>query len=74
MTCWEYTLATSIVVENGRAVAVETLHCETGIQETFRGRHIVVGTGGAGQLFKYTTNPEVPLEMAWPWHSEPERG
>ena len=55
----EYTLATSIVVENGKAVAVETLHCETGVRETFRGRHIVVGTGGAGQLFKCTTNPEV---------------
>ncbi len=55
----EFTLATRLVVEDGRACAVETLNCETGEREIYRGRHIVVGTGGAGRLFKYTTNPEV---------------
>ena len=55
----EYTLATRLVVEQGRVVAVETLNSETGKPETFSGRHIVIGTGGAGQLYKYTTNPEV---------------
>ena len=55
----EYTLATSLVLEKGRAVAVEALDCRTGQKETFGGRNIVIGTGGAGQLFKYTTNPEV---------------
>ena len=55
----EYTLATRLIVEDGRAVGVETLHSETGRLETYCGRSIVIGTGGAGQLFKYTTNPEV---------------
>ena len=55
----EYTLATELVVDKGRAVAVETLDCRTGQRETFSGRNIVIGAGGAGQLFKYTTNPEV---------------
>ena len=55
----EYTLATDLVVEEGRAVAVEALDCRSGQLETFTGRHIIIGTGGAGQLFKYTTNPEV---------------
>ncbi len=55
----EYTLATALVVANGRAVAVETLNSETGEKRTYTGRNIVVGSGGAGQLFKYTTNPEV---------------
>ena len=55
----EYTLATRLIIEQGRAAAVEVLDTETGQAETYRGRHIVIGTGGAGQLFKYTTNPAV---------------
>ena len=55
----EYTLATRLVIEDGRAVAVETLNSKTGQCETYSARIIVVGTGGAGQLYKYTTNPEV---------------
>ena len=55
----EFTLATRLVVEKGRAVAVETLNSETGLSETFSGRTIVIATGGAGRIFKYTTNPEV---------------
>jgi L-aspartate oxidase len=55
----EYTLATRLLTEGGRAVAVEALNGDTGEGETYSGRNIVIGTGGAGQLFKYTTNPEV---------------
>ena len=55
----EFTLATRLVIEEGRAVAVETLNSETGLSETFSGRTIVIATGGAGRIFKYTTNPEV---------------
>ena len=59
ITVLEYTLATGLVVKGGRVVGVETLDCRSGESRTFGGRNIVVGTGGAGQLFKYTTNPEV---------------
>ena len=59
ITVLEYTLATRLVVEQGQARAVETLNSITGRQESYRGRFIVIGTGGAGQLYKYTTNPEV---------------
>lgn len=55
----EYTLATRLIVEEGRVVAVEALDSGTGATETYTGRFIVIGAGGAGQLFKYTTNPEV---------------
>lgn len=55
----EFTLATRLVVEDGRAVAVETLNSETGETEAYSGRSIIIGAGGAGQLYKYTTNPEV---------------
>jgi L-aspartate oxidase len=55
----EYTLATGLVVEEGVVGAVETLNGVNGCQETFTGRTVVISTGGAGQVFKYTTNPEV---------------
>ena len=59
ITVLEYTLATRLIVEDGRARAVETLNSQTGRKETYTGRFIVIGTGGAGQLYKFTTNPEV---------------
>ena len=55
----EYTLATGLVVEQGAVKAVETLNGISGGKETFFGRTVVIGTGGAGQAFKYTTNPDV---------------
>lgn len=55
----EYTLATGIVTEKGRAVGIETLNVVTGERQTFAGHCIVIGSGGAGQLYKYTTNPAV---------------
>ena len=55
----EYTLATRLVVEQGRAAAIETLNSVTGRRQTYGGRCIVIGSGGAGQLYKYTTNPAV---------------
>ena len=59
ITVLEHTLATRIIVEDGQARAVETLNSQTGQLETYTGRFIVIGTGGAGQLYKFTTNPEV---------------
>ena len=55
----EYTFATRLIVEEGRVVAVEVLNWDTGQQETYQGKFVVIGAGGAGQLYKYTTNPEV---------------
>ncbi len=55
----EYTLATDLLLEDGCAVGVRTLDTRTRSREEFRGRFIVLATGGAGQLFKYTTNQAV---------------
>ena len=55
----EYTLATGLVVEEGGIRAVETLNGVSGAKETFAGRTVVISTGGAGQAFRYTTNPDV---------------
>ena len=59
ITVLEYTLATRLVVEQGAVNAVETLNSTTGEHRRISGRFVVLATGGAGQLFRYTTNPEV---------------
>lgn len=59
ITVLEYSLATKILVEEGRACGVETLDTALGGQASFNGRYIILATGGAGRLYRYTTNPEV---------------
>ena len=59
ITVLEYTLATGLIVEQGRAAGVATLNSATGQRQTYSGRAIVIGSGGAGQLYRYTTNPAV---------------
>ena len=59
ITVLEYTLATCLVVEEGAVGAVEVLDLDTGHCQTVTGRWVVLATGGAGQLYLYTTNPEV---------------
>lgn len=54
-----WTLATEIIVEDGRAVGVHTLDARSGEQAELRGERIVLATGGAGQLYQATTNPTV---------------
>ena len=55
----EYSLATSINVENGQAQGVEALDTHTGRRDVFEGRFVVVATGGGGRVYNNTTNPEV---------------
>jgi len=55
----EHTLATEIIVEGGRAVGLDTLLTATGQREAYACRHLILASGGAGQLFSTTTNPEV---------------
>ena len=55
----EHFLATEILVEDGIARGVEALETRTGSMEQFGCKHLVLATGGAGRLFKYTTNSEV---------------
>jgi L-aspartate oxidase len=38
---------------------VQTVDARDGKRETFEGRFIILATGGAGRLYKITTNPEV---------------
>ncbi|MBI4320324.1 MAG: L-aspartate oxidase [Chloroflexi bacterium] len=59
VTVLEHHLVTEIYVEGGAARGVHVLDCLAGAQETFEGKFFVIASGGAGQLFKLTTNPLV---------------
>ncbi|MSQ17181.1 MAG: L-aspartate oxidase [Dehalococcoidia bacterium] len=59
VTVLEYSLATRLLVEGGAIRGVEALSSDSGQTGIFTGRTVVLATGGAGQLFRYTTNPEV---------------
>lgn len=52
-------LATSIVVDEGKVAGVRALDCRTGTREVFLCKYLILATGGAGQLFKYNTNPNI---------------
>ena len=41
------------------AVGIESHNTLTGITESISSRHVMLATGGAGQIYKVTTNPQV---------------
>ncbi len=54
----ERCFSVDLLVEGGRCVGVLALDAQ-GRPVELRARHVVLATGGAGQLFAVTTNPEV---------------
>ena len=52
-------LATEIILEEGRVRALKTLNCARGTTTEFECHFLILASGGCGQLFKFTTNPEV---------------
>jgi L-aspartate oxidase len=52
-------LATEILVEKGVVKGVKALDCRTGSIEEFDCRFLILATGGAGQLYKYSTNSDI---------------
>ena len=65
VTILEHTFATRIVVEDGQATGIETLTSRLGEAGTagqrtrFDAGDVVLATGGAGQMYRTTTNPAV---------------
>ncbi len=55
----EHCLVAEIVVEDGVFKGVRAFDCRTGAIEEFACRFAILATGGAGQLFKFTTNPDI---------------
>jgi L-aspartate oxidase len=48
--------ALDLIVENGRCAGVSALDAAGAVRQV-RARHVLVATGGAGQMFAVTTNP-----------------
>ena len=59
VTILEHTLASRIVVEDGRATGIETFTSTTRARRSFGAGNVVLATGGAGQMYRTTTNPDV---------------
>jgi len=57
----EYMTVTSLLVDDGSGsvFGVEILDSRSGQKGVYHGSHTILATGGAGQMFRYTTNPEV---------------
>ena len=51
------TLVTRILLQGGRVEGVEVLN--DGTLSEIAAKNVIIATGGAGQLFSFTTNPEV---------------
>jgi len=52
-------LATDILLQDGEVDGLKALNCCSGSTEEFGCRFLILATGGAGQLFKFSTNPEI---------------
>lgn len=52
-------LATEIIVEEGVARGVKTLDCHSGRTTNYQCRYLILATGGAGQIYMFTTNSKV---------------
>ena len=55
----ENCLVTDIITQHGKVTGVRALDLRMGSTLEFECRFMVLATGGAGNLFKYTTNPDV---------------
>jgi L-aspartate oxidase len=55
----EHHLATNILMEKDRVNGVRVLNCDNNSIEEFISRFLILATGGAGQLFSFSTNPPI---------------
>lgn len=52
-------LATDIIKDGAGVKGLKVLDCENGTTQEFDCRFLILASGGSGQLFSFTTNPEV---------------
>ena len=54
----EYCLANEIINENGKVKGVKATDFRSGLSEEYACRAVILASGGAGRLYKYTTNSD----------------
>ncbi len=59
ITIMEHCLAAKLHVADGAIEGLEALDCRTNTRLDFSCRFLILATGGAGQLYKISTNPSV---------------
>jgi len=55
----ENCLVTDILIDGGKVTGARTIDLRTSSALEFGCKYMILATGGAGHLFKYTTNPDV---------------
>jgi L-aspartate oxidase len=55
----EHAMATQLLVEDRAVYGLQVMDGQNGQSQELLARHVVLATGGAGQLYIHTTNPEV---------------
>ncbi len=55
----EDSLASEILVEDGKVRGIKVLDCHSDSVEEFACRFLILATGGAGQLYKFNTNSDI---------------
>ena len=59
VTVIEHTLGDHIIVEGGRIAGLDTFDWRRSRSARYEAPAVVLATGGAGQLYRFTTNPDV---------------
>jgi len=59
ITIKEHVQAEDVIVEDGRATGLLALDTRANVTERFDAGSVILATGGCGQLFRVTTNPDV---------------
>jgi L-aspartate oxidase len=55
---FEYCVAAEIIIANGRVSGIRAVDYRSGITEDYTCKFVILATGGAGKMFKYTTNSD----------------
>ncbi|MFH1639556.1 MAG: L-aspartate oxidase [Chloroflexota bacterium] len=55
----EHHLATEILLTGGKFEGIRVLDCRSAVVREYKCRFLIMATGGAGHLYRYTTNPDV---------------
>jgi len=56
---YQHTIGLDLIIEAGHCLGIKTLDLKTNKIKTFLAKATIITTGGFGQVYQYTTNPEI---------------